>query len=126
MTTDITPDKYAAQSDALFAAIQAINDAEIIMPDEVLDFVSGNYIHDRRWRPISEAPRNGTNILAWDGRDAAHHFGNHPPTVVHWFEDGFYPSVSLFGDQPAYPATVWTALHERPAIIAAMTAIEVE
>ena len=116
--------KYSAQGTALLAAIQAINDAEILMPDKVLDFTSGNFIPDRRWRPISEAPRDGTHILAWNGNRTGHHFDSHPPTVVHWFEDGFYPSVSEIGNQPAYQATVWTTLDERPAIDAAQAECE--
>lgn len=80
------------------------------------------------WRPIACAPRDGTHILAWDGNE---HFDHSPPTVVHWFEDGFYPSVSVLGDQPAYPATVWAKLYEhgsrsalKPAGGEEMTGIE--
>jgi hypothetical protein len=121
--------------------------AEAILSEQSLNIVTMTHMHDalrrsnemlaeraekaeaerdearakcRKWRPISEAPRDGTHILAWNGNRTAHHFDSHPPTVVHWFVDGFYPSVSEIGNQPAYQATVWTELDERPALDAAL------
>lgn len=62
-----------------------------------------------KWQPISSAPKDGTHILAWDGNQ---HFGISPPTVVHWFEDGFYTSVNELDPEHTYKAVVWTNLNE--------------
>jgi hypothetical protein len=72
------------------------------------------------WRPIISAPKDGTHIFACD---ASTPYGQHwtfeqrPPTVVHWFEDGFYTSVNEHEPVHPFAATHWQPLPIPPTTI---------
>ena len=69
------------------------------------------------WRPIISAPKDGTHIFACDASIPYGQywtFGQRPPTVVHWFEDGFYTSVNELEPQRPFPATHWQSLPVPP------------
>ncbi len=77
------------------------------------------------WRPISEAPRDGTHILACCGPyDQWITFQQFPPFVVHWWgnagEEGFYLSTGIveghYTDQPMR-VTHWMPLPPTPGAV---------
>lgn len=53
------------------------------------------------WQPIETAPKDGTHILvrSYDNRC--------PPTVCHWFNEGWHLSVNRNGNDSEYSATEW-------------------
>lgn len=74
------------------------------------------------WRPIADAPRDGTHIIACI---ANYSFGYRdgkllPPmqTVVHWFahdgDEGFYTSVNELEPQHPFQATHWMPCFPAP------------
>ena|ERR1700688_322764 len=65
----------------------------------------------------TSAPKDGTHIFACDASIPYGQywtFGQRPPTVVHWFEDGFYTSVNELEPQRPFPATHWQSLPVPP------------
>lgn len=64
-----------------------------------------------RWRGAEDAPRNGTHFLAWSG---GQDFSTHPPTVVHWFADGFYTSVNEIAPERQFNVLWWMPLPAAP------------
>lgn len=59
------------------------------------------------WQPMATAPKDGTHILATNGRNE--------PTTVHWHVDGWYLSVNLMEAHADYTAnwgapTIWMPL----------------
>lgn len=68
------------------------------------------------WRSMGSAPRDGTHILACRipiGIRTT--FNTHPPTVVHWFDDGFYTSVNELAPEHPFEATAWMPLPAPPS-----------
>ena len=73
------------------------------------------------WRPITEASKDGTHILACDAHrpyDAAWTFDQRPPTVIHWFDggefEGWYTSVNELEPRSTFPATHFMPLPSAP------------
>ena len=73
------------------------------------------------WRPITEASKDGTHILACDAHrpyDAAWTFDQRPPTVIHWFDggefEGWYTSVNELEPRSTFPATHFMLLPPPP------------
>ena len=72
------------------------------------------------WQPIETAPRDGTHIFVCRETNKFSEnwtFQQSPPTVAHWFEDGFYTSVNtdMLPETP-YEATHWMPLPEPPPV----------
>lgn len=76
----------------------------------------------QRWKPASEAPKDGTHILACRGPyRATWGFTQSPPAVVHYWsnpgEEGFYLSHGLvegsYNDVP-FEFTHWRSLGAEP------------
>lgn len=64
-----------------------------------------------QWRDAAEAPRDGTHFLAWSGGQT---FNTHPPTVAHWFVDGFYTSVNEIEPERKFRVLWWMPLPDTP------------
>lgn len=63
------------------------------------------------WQPIATAPKDGSHILACRIPLGIRVTVNtHPPTVVHWFDDGFYTSVNEIAPERPYNPTHWQPL----------------
>ncbi len=69
--------------------------------------IVAGYVIEPAWRPIKTAPKDGTHILVCNADNSYT-----PPTVAHWFEDGFYTSVNENAPQYPYPAT-----HYKPTLV---------
>jgi len=69
------------------------------------------------WKPIETAPKDGSHILAYR-LPAGIRFTNNtnPPTVVHWFDDGFYTSVNELAPERPFAPTHWMALPAPPTL----------
>ena len=67
------------------------------------------------WKPIETAPKDGTHILAYRVPIGIRFTSmTNPPTVVHWFDDGFYTSVNEIAPERPFDATHWMPLPEPP------------
>jgi hypothetical protein len=67
------------------------------------------------WQPIETAPKDGSHILACRIPIGIRVTVNtHPPTVVHWFDDGFYTSVNELAPERPYDPTHWQPLDPLP------------
>lgn len=67
------------------------------------------------WRSMESAPKDGTHILACRVPIGIRTTCNtHPPTVVHWFDDGFYTSVNEMAPERPFEATAWMPLPPPP------------
>lgn len=67
------------------------------------------------WQPIKTAPKDGTHILAYRlpiGIRVTNM--TNPPTVVHWFDDGFYTSVNELAPEHPFNPTHWMPLPSPP------------
>ena len=64
----------------------------------------GGLAHAKQWRPIAEAPKDGTHILVINATSP------YPPTTVHWFHEGFHLSINRNGEHSEY----WGATHWMP------------
>jgi hypothetical protein len=68
------------------------------------------------WLEISSAPKDGRHILVADFSDDCSNYGYFngqkipAQTVVHWFQDGFYPSWHETEASRSFPATHWRPL----------------
>lgn len=67
------------------------------------------------WQSIDTAPKDGSHILACRIPIGIRVTVNtHPPTVVHWFDDGFYTSVNEMAPERPYDPTHWQPLDPLP------------
>jgi Protein of unknown function (DUF551) len=70
-----------------------------------------------KWQSIETAPRDGTHILAYRMPIGIRVTNmTNPPTVVHWFYDGFYTSVNELDPETPFNPTHWMPLPEPPAL----------
>lgn len=69
------------------------------------------------WRPIETAPKDGSHILAYRLPVGIRVTNNtNPPTVVHWFDDGFYTSVNELAPERPFEPTHWQPLPPPPSL----------
>ncbi len=74
-----------------------------LYPHEDLNAAYDAWMHQQqrvdsllKWNPIDTAPKDGTHILVMLAGDAD--FNRNPPTVAHWFDGGWWPSVCTCGE----------------------------
>lgn len=69
------------------------------------------------WRPIETAPKDGSHILAYRLPVGIRVTNNtNPPTVVHWFDYGFYTSVNELAPERPFEPTHWQPLPPPPSL----------
>lgn len=69
------------------------------------------------WQPIETAPKDGTHLLVCDASrayTAFWGFGQNPPTVGHYFAQGWHLSVNHDGEHSEITPTHWMPLPSPP------------
>jgi hypothetical protein len=118
----VSPGKGSVNRDDLLHILHSYRRKEIPLADEAADqimalFASVSPGKVEGWREIASAPKDGTHFLACDARtpyDKHWTFNQRPPTVVHWFQDGFYTSVNETEPMHPFSATHWQSLDSPP------------